>query len=120
MASIKSIRRFLKQLRLPKTLRRLIEKTGDINSEDAHKYTALMYISEDGFDDKIIKVLDMGANIDSVDKSNATALTHAISCKRWSTAILLLEKGADPNINFGYWLPTIRCSIKIDRKRSRC
>lgn len=64
--------------------------------------TALMYAAELGSGPELLKsinlLLDRGAKINAIDDNGETALIKAVSRINYDTAKLLLEKGADPNI----------------------
>ena len=48
-----------------------------------------------------LKIIDCGANINSSDNTNSTALMYSTMCKsndRYKIAEYLLKKGADPNL----------------------
>jgi len=67
------------------------EKSNPINEE-------LLEAAKDGNTDKVIELLEKGANINFQERKGDTALHHSIINDDIQMAQLLLDNGADPNI----------------------
>lgn len=79
----------------------LVEKGAPINVQNSNGLTPLMVAimkSHNDDTDMIQFLLNAGANPNIQDKSGDSALTGAISLKRFKAAELLVKKGANPNL----------------------
>lgn len=90
-----------------KVMEYLISKGGDISARDINGMTALVRAASKGLLDSVTFLLNRGANINSTDKCNRTALHHCVFQLNCFTDIkmvdTLISRGIDLNIkdNFG-------------------
>ena len=73
------------------------EQVDDGYSPPRKKISPLLKAAEAGDLDKIEKLLAKGENIESRDKRGRTVLRAALWSSQVDAALLLIEKGADPN-----------------------
>lgn len=81
------------------------EQAGDINKKDEVGSTALIYaasssssVGNDGNEAIITLLLENGADINSQDCYGRRALSEAVIRRKLRIALLVLDRGADPNI----------------------
>ncbi|XP_057316826.1 ankyrin repeat, PH and SEC7 domain containing protein secG-like [Hydractinia symbiolongicarpus] len=90
-----------------KVMEYLISQGGDISARDINEMTALVRAASKGLLDSVTFLLNRGANINSTDKCNRTALHHCVFQLNCFTDIkmvdTLISRGIDVNIkdNFG-------------------
>lgn len=75
----------------------LLAAGADVEAQDRHK-TPLMRAAYDGRTALIAQLLDAGAKINVQSHTGETALRCAIDGYRLPAVVLLLERGADPNL----------------------
>jgi uncharacterized protein len=65
-----------------------------------------------GNEEKVMQLLNDGADVNGRDKSGATPLTNAVGMNKGAIAELLLSKGADPNLKDGLGDPPLVIAAK--------
>uniref|UniRef100_A0A8D0H834 Kinase D-interacting substrate of 220 kDa n=1 Tax=Sphenodon punctatus TaxID=8508 RepID=A0A8D0H834_SPHPU len=76
----------------------LLKKGANCNLEDTDNWTALISASKEGHIDIVAELLNCNVNLEHRDMGGWTALMWASYKGRSEVALLLLEKGANPNI----------------------
>lgn len=80
----------------------LIEAKVDINDTNNNNETALISLCRlDGRTDVLNLLLDSNANVNIIDSLNMSALCYAVQFEQILFVKLLLEKGANVNVNIG-------------------
>ena len=67
------------------------------------RYSRLFGAVKKNDQEKIISLLEKGADINSKNKDNQTPLTCSIHDKNWNLALLLIDHGAEVNGHHMYW-----------------
>ncbi|KAK3484934.1 uncharacterized protein B0T23DRAFT_52318 [Neurospora hispaniola] len=79
----------------------LADRGIDVNAIDFGGNTALMecsHVSKNDGTEIATVLIEKGARLDMANICGATALMRAVITRRWALAMLLIEKGADPNL----------------------
>jgi uncharacterized protein len=89
--------------------RQLVAAGADVNDEDAWGVSAMVLAAHSGFTDIVEFLLDKGANVNS-DKAGFAALHEAIMLRDEKLVQVLLDHGADANVQLRTWTPVRRTS----------
>ncbi len=79
-------------------IRSLVKNANNINEIDEYGRTALHIAASEGYDDVVSFLLSEGVSINAIDNDGWTPLFSACINQHISTAMLLLDHKADPNI----------------------
>ncbi|MBN2273547.1 MAG: ankyrin repeat domain-containing protein [Bacteroidales bacterium] len=86
------------------TVKKVIEKGGNVDKKDIAGQTALMYAAESGSLEVIKYLVEKGADVNAVsgDAGRGTALIYAAAANKLEVVKYLLENGADINATTPY------------------
>jgi len=70
-------------------------ETGPRRKGNSTRYTPLMAASEEGRTDLVLLLIGRGANVNYQNEFKQTALSEAVLVRKFNTALLLLQNGAD-------------------------
>lgn len=92
------------RLRNPELIRVLLDNQADVNMYDCHYGAALHAASFEGQDATVRMLIDAGADVNAKvpERDQETALQAACIGNHKEIAEVLLQNGADPNIQDGY------------------
>ncbi len=71
----------------------------NLNAADDMGNTAIMYASSMGLDDVVRDLHSLGADVNQPSTEGGSALLAAMYAKKFKTALLLLDLGADPRLH---------------------
>jgi len=66
----------------------------------------------------VLRLVDSGAAVDSIDSSGCTALFYAVDCEDMNLVSELLDRGADPNIGSRWQYSPLCASINTINSRA--
>jgi ankyrin repeat protein len=98
-------------------VRKLIDKSANVNAVDAYGWTALMYATRGGCIEMFGMLIEKGANTDAADNQGFTALMKATTRCNVEMVKILIEKGAEVgSVKFvDYRMKTEICPDKLRR-----
>ena len=89
----------------------LVEHNANVNTISKHGEPMLATAIDYGDEETVKYLIEHGANVNAQNR-HATLLTYAITTRRRSIAMLLLEKGANPNIYDGFESSPITAAVR--------
>ena len=89
----------------------LVEHNANVNTISKHGEPMLATAIDYGDAETVKYLIEHGANVNAQNR-HATLLTYAITTRRRSIAMLLLEKGANPNIYDGFESSPITAAVR--------